>query len=273
MPPAPLRGRSVVVTRARAPAGALTALLRRAGADPIDAPAIRIAPPEDLGPLERAIDGLDGYEWLLFTSQNAVAAFMERLAARGRSPAHVRRLRLAVIGPATARALDAYGLVPAVAPQRFVAEALVDAVAEALAAHPASRGARMLLPRAAEARSTLPEGLRALGARVDVVPVYRVEVEREQSPHNLARVFDAPVDAVTFTSPSTVRGFLELAGMRPAGPRTVPGSALVACIGPVTAAAAAARGLRVDVIAKRYTIPGLVEALVERLGPVASAAG
>jgi uroporphyrinogen-III synthase len=97
-----------------------------------------------------------------------------------------------------------------------------------------------------------------------------VEVERAHRSEILARIFDGPVDAVTFTSPSTVRGFLALAGTR--APVPAPG-ALVACIGPVTAAEAAARGLRVDVIAKRYTIPGLVEALVARLGPVASPAG
>jgi len=149
-----------------------------------------------------------------------------------------------------------------------VAEALVEAFA---AAYPQGlRGVRVLLPRALDARTVLPDGLRALGAVVDVVPVYRVEVEREQGPAAWQRLLHETVDAVTFTSPSTVRNLVELLG---AESSRVLGSAIVACIGPITAAAARQCGLSVGLVAETYTIPGLVDALRGRLGRKVSAAG
>jgi len=267
----PLAGRKIVVTRSRAQARALRELLEADGADVIEVPAIRIAPADDYGPVDAAIDRLAEYHWIVFTSQNAVGAFVERLQARAWGAGDLSRLRIAAIGPATARALLAHGLRPSLAPERFVAEALVDAFAgEAVAGRVPGdlRGTRVLLPRAAEARSVLPEGLRALGASVDVVAVYRVEVERDQNPEVWRRL-SGHVDAVTFTSPSTVRNFVELMG---AGTSRLPGGALVACIGPVTAAAAQACGLTVGLVADTYTVPGLAEALRRRLGHAASPA-
>jgi len=263
----PLSGRRVVVTRSRAQARSLCALLEADGAEVVEVPAIRVSPPDDYGTVDRAIEGLDAYQWIVFTSQNAVAAFTDRLDARGRDTAVLGRLRIAAIGPATAHALLARGLRPALAPARFVAEALVDAFA---AAHPHGlRGTRVLLPRARDARTVLPDGLRALGAEVDVVPVYRVDVEREQAPRAWTRLLHESVDAVTFTSPSTVRNLIELLGAET--PRVL-GPALVACIGPVTAAAAQECGLTVGLVADTYTIPGLVDALRGRLGRAVSAA-
>ncbi len=253
------------MTRSRAQARSLSALLEADGALVIEVPAIRIAPLRDYGPVDQAIARLAGYDWIAFTSQNAVIAFIDRLKARGRDAASLGGVRVAAIGPATSRALEACGLRPALAPQRFVAEALVEAFAgqdgEAL------RGARVLLPRALEARTTLPDGLRALGALVDVVPVYRVEAERQQDPLAWRRLLRETIDAVTFTSPSTVRNFLELLG--PASPRVL-GRALVACIGPVTAATARECGVTVGLVAETYTIPGLVEALRRRLSRAVS---
>lgn len=266
----PLAGRTIVVTRARAQAHALRELLEAAGARVIEIPAIRIVPPDDYGLLDAAIGRLGDYQWIVFTSQNAVEAFAERLLqTRAGGAADLPRLRIAAIGPATAQALRAHGLRPSLAPDRFVAEALVEAFAREAGAGGVRgdlRGTRILLPRAAEARSVLPEGLRALGASVDVVPVYRVEVEREQHPEAWRRL-SGRVDAVTFTSPSTVRSFAELLGAE--APRLLAG-ALVACIGPVTAAAARSRGLAVGLVADTYTIPGLADALRRRLGRAAS---
>ena len=263
---APLAGRRIVVTRSRAQARVLRELLEADGAEVVEVPVIRIAPPDDYGPVDAAIERLAEYDWVVFTSQNAVDAFFDRLLqARAGGIGDLDRPRVAVIGPATARALRSRGLRPALAPQRFVAEALVEAFADEVAAGAPRgdlRGTRILLPRAAEARSVLPDGLRALGASVDVVPVYRVEAELDQHPEMRRRLSSA-VDAVTFTSPSTVRNFVELLG---ADASRLLGGALVACIGPVTAAAARSRGLRVGLVADTYTVPGLVDALRRRLG-------
>lgn len=270
--PGALAGRRVVVTRSRAQARSLRELLEADGAEVIEVPAIRITPPDDYGLLDRAIHRLAEYHWIVFTSQNAVGAFVDRLARVCPSAtADLNRLRVAAIGPATAEALRTHGLRPSLAPERFVAEALVDAFAAEATRSGMSgglRGTRILLPRAAQARSVLPDGLRALGATVDVVPAYRVEVEREQDPEMRRRV-SSHIDAVTFTSPSTVRNLVELLG---AETSRLLGGAIVACIGPVTAAAARSSGLTVDVVAETYTVPGLADALRRRLGQAASAA-
>jgi len=263
----PLCGRRIVVTRARAQAHRLSALLEADGAEVIEVPAIRIVPPDDYGPVDRAIERLAEYRWVVFTSQNAVTAFVDRLVLRGRQASLLGALRIASIGPATAQALFQYGLRPALSPDRYVAEALVDAFAHERPEE--VRGARVLLPRAAAARAVLPDGLRALGASVDVVPVYRVEIECEHDPGAWAHVFHGTVDAVTFTSPSTVRHFVELAGAE--GSRVLD-AAIVACIGPITAAAAREVGLSVGLIAETYTIPGLAKSLRGRFGRAVSAA-
>ena len=194
----------------------------------------------------------------MFTSQNGVAAFFDRLKALNRDPRDLGACRLAAIGPATGRGIESRGGRLDLAPTEFVAEALVDAFkAEDL------RGARMLLPRAEGARSVLPDGLRALGAVVDVVSAYRIDHERGQDPDAWRQLVEGRVDAVTFTSSSTVRNFVDLLGQETS--RLAHGT-LVACIGPITAATARECGLRVDVVAGAYTIHGLVAALRERLG-------
>jgi uroporphyrinogen III methyltransferase / synthase len=237
-------------------------LLEAEGAEVLECPAIRIVPPQDYGPLDAALRGLGRYAWVVFTSRNGVAAAVQRLRVLGLSSAVLSGPRLAVIGPATEEALRGHGLRADVSPAEFRAEALV----AALAPH-VRRGSRVLIPRAAVARDVLPDGLRALGAAVDVVPAYRTEAA-VPAPGLADLMRPAPagrVDAVTFTSPSTVREFLRLAG--PQAPSRLAG-ALVACIGPVTADAARAAGLRVGAVATRYTLAGLVAALCAAYGPV-----
>jgi uroporphyrinogen-III synthase len=265
----PLAGRKIVVTRPRAQARLLRELLEADGAEVVEVPAIRIGPPDDYGPVDAAIDRLAGYDWVVFTSQNAVGAFLDRAQTRVARTEDLERLHIAAIGPATGQALRSRGLRPSLEPQRFVAEALVEAFAEHVAGAAGGdlRGTRILLPRASQARSVLPDGLRALGASVDVVPVYRVERERDHDPEMWRRL-SGGADAVTFTSPSTVRNFVELLG---ADASRVLGGALVACIGPVTAACAGSCGLRVGLVADTYTVPGLVDALRRRLGRASSA--
>lgn len=259
-----LAGRRIAVTRPSEDPR-LRALLEAQGAEVLECPVIRIVEPADYGPLDSALRGLDRYGWVVFTSRNGVAAVIRRLADLGLSLAALRDRRLAVIGPGTAETLSEHGLGADVSPVEFRAEALVDA----LAPHEL-RGARMLLPRAAVARDVLPHGLRALGALVDVVPAYRTESAGSSArvTELLAAARGRRLDAVTFTSPSTVRQFVDLTG--PEALRALEG-VLVACIGPVTADAARASGLRVGAVAATYTLAGLVGAVCEALGPASAA--
>lgn len=246
-----LAGRRIVVTRPRDD-GHLRRLLEAEGAVVLECPTIQIAPPSDYGPLDGALRSLAAYGWIVFTSRNGVAAVIARLAALGMTPEALGRARLAVIGPGTGEALRGHGLAAALAPEEFRAEALVEAFAGR-----GVRGARVLLPRAAAARDVLPDGLRALGAEVDVVAAYRTE-PGAPAPEVLEAVRTGAIDAVTFTSSSTVRYFLQLAGP---DARRVLEPALVACIGPVTAETARDAGLRVGAVASTYTLAGLVDAL------------
>ena len=258
----PLSGRKIVVTRAHTQAGVLRDLLEAEGAEVFEFPTIRVVPPRDYGPVDRAIARLGEYRWIVFTSQNGVSALWDRMLALGRDARALGMSRLAAIGPGTAGALSARGLRADLAPLEFRAEGLVEAFA-----HQAIQGTRVLIPRAETARGILPDGLRRLGAVPDVVPVYRIEVAREHDPQIRWRLLAGRVDAVTFTSSSTVRNFMEL--LRDQAPRAL-GHAVVACIGPVTAETVREYGFRVDVVAEIYTIPGLVASLRLALGVPAS---
>jgi len=255
-----LAGRRIVVTRPNDDPR-LRILLEAEGAEVVEFPTIRIVPPADYGPLDTALRGLSGYTWVVFTSRNGVAGLFRRMAALGLPPAALGGRCLAVIGPGTEEALRDRGFRAAVSPAEFRAEALV----VALAGYDL-RGVRVLIPRAAVARDVLPRGLRARGAAVDVVSAYRTEPAGPAGRirHLIAAARTRRLDAVTFTSPSTVRQFLRLAG--PEAPRVLAG-AIVACIGPVTAEAARESGLRVGAVATTYTLAGLVGALRDALGP------
>jgi len=245
----PLFGRRIVVTRAREQASALVARLHELGAATVELPVIEIGEPADGGAALRAAAGRVGdYDWVAFTSANAVTRFFAALAAVGADTRALGGRGVAAIGPGTADALAAAGVRADLVPERFVAESLLDAF-------PDGPG-RILLPRAAVARDALPAGLERKGWRVDVVEAYRTAVGRP-APEALAAAGAA--DAVTFTSSSTVTNYLAVAG------DAVP--PVVACIGPVTADTARAAGLHVDVVAAEHTIEGLVAALVEALGP------
>lgn len=248
----PLAGRRILVTRAQDQAGALVQALRAAGAVPIELPAIVIVPVDDETPIRQAIARLAEYDWVIFTSQNGVARFFAVLQAMGGDARAFGRARLAAIGPATAAALAARGLRADLVPPAYVAEA----VAEALIAQGIA-GRRLLLARAAEARPVLPERLRAAGATVEVLPLYRTVPPLDLAERARALLTAEKIDIVTFTSASTVRHLVAALGGT-----DLLRSLTVACIGPVTAQAAAELGLRVDIVAPEHTIPGLVEALI-----------
>jgi uroporphyrinogen III methyltransferase/synthase len=260
----PLFGKRVLVTRAREQAGSAAALLREHGAEPLVVPTIEVHPPSDPRPLARAIDDLRArrYHWIAFTSANGVERTWEALSAAGADARAFGGARLAAIGPATARALAQRGLVADVVAKEFRGEGLAAEMLDALRRAPDKVAPRVLLARAARARDALPQALRDAGCEVDVVPAY----ETRSPPAGPGSALEAllhelearRVDAVTFTSSSTVEHLCDWLGAR--APSLLAG-VRVACIGPVTADSARARGLPVHVMPGQYTVPGLVCAL------------
>jgi uroporphyrinogen-III synthase len=252
-----LSGRRIVVTRARDQAGDLVRALEAHGAHTIVAPVIRIQPLENLGPLRAALTGLSAYRWVVFTSQNAVQIVLDRLVAWGLTTRVFAATSIAAIGSATAEALRKRGLQPALVPDEFVAEALVEALSHASGT---LVGARVLIPSAADAREVLADGLRLRGAAVETIPVYRTEPVQDDFGDLISEIIARRIDAVTFTSSSTVKSFVQLVGPETA----TSGRFVTATIGPITAATARELGLRDVIEGEPHTVPGLVESLVRR---------
>jgi uroporphyrinogen III methyltransferase/synthase len=252
----PLEGRTVVVTRAADQARGLSRLLEAAGARVLEVPTIAIEPPPSWEPLDRALEALDGFHWIVFTSVNAVRWVDARLRSRRRGWEGVRACRVAAIGPATAAALAEHGVAVSVTPSEYVAEDLLRHLAGVV-----RPGERMLLPRAAGARDVLSAGLRRLGAEVAEVPAYVTRPATE----SIARLREAlaagKVDVVTLTSSSTARSLAE-AFTSDERQRWF-GAVVVAAIGPITAATAAGYGLTAGIMPREYTIPALAAAIVE----------
>ena len=256
----PLFGKRILVTRAQAQAGELSRLLADWGADPVECPTIEIVPPEDPTGLDRAIGALDRYQWLIFTSVNGVRPFMRRMRELGKDARALAGCRIACIGPRTADVLAGYGLQCDLLPAEYQAEGLLAALGETGVA-----GQRILLARAAVGRDILPDQLRASGADVTVVVVYRtirpaVEVERLKD-----LLLRQELHMLTFTSSSTVRNFAGLFDS-PEEMRKLTAGIETACIGPVTARTAEEEGLSVTVLARENTVPALVDAVVSHLG-------
>jgi uroporphyrinogen III methyltransferase/synthase len=239
----PLFGRSVVVTRAREQASELRERLQALGAEVVELPAIAIEP------LEFEMPNLDDYGWVVFTSANAVSGFFDRgLVSSGLDARALAGVAVAAIGFATETELLARGIRADLVPDRFVAESLLEVFPDP------SDAAGVLLPRAETARDVLPEGLEARGYRVDVLAVYRT-VPARLDLAVVERVLTGGVDAITFTSSSTVTNFCDAVREIPEPQPTV------VSIGPITTKTAEDAGLRVDVEASEHTIDGVVAAL------------
>jgi len=253
-----LSGRRIVVTRAREQAADLVRALEERGADAVVAPVIRIQPLENLGALRRALTSLSSYRWVVFTSQNAVQIVLDRMGAWGLTPRVFSSTSIAVIGSSTAAMLRERGFVPSLVPDEFVSEALVEALDHRSDGD--LPGSRVLIPTAEDARDVLTEGLRRRGATVESIPVYRTVPVHDDFAALAAEIAAGRIDAVTFTSSSTVRSFAGLVG-----PETTTSSRFVAAtIGPITAATARELGLREVIVAQPHTVPGLVDSLERR---------
>ena len=256
----PLFGKRILVTRPREQAGELVDRLLDLGAEPVEAPTIRIAPPDDYGPLDEVCALAGTFDWIIFTSVNGVEYFMRRLLAGPGDVRGLKGVRLCAIGPATAERLTRYGIKVDVVPDDHRAEGILDT----LRAREGLVGQRVLLPRADLARELLPNELRRAGAEVTDVTAYRTVLagaERDRDPDIYKMLLEQEIDVVTFTSASTVRHFVEILGAEPAADllRTT----VVASIGPVTAEAARQLGIESAVVPSTYTVPALVDALVE----------
>jgi uroporphyrinogen III methyltransferase/synthase len=247
----PLFGKRILITRAREQASALSERLRSLGAEPVEFPTIRIqAPADGYAALDAALGNLAGYDWVVFTSANGVAHAFERLAAAGHDARAFGAAKVAAIGPATADALRERGIRPDFTPTEFVADAVLAQFPEPVA------GKRILIPRAAEAREVLPGTWREQGATVDVVPAYETVLETDGADEVRAMLAVGEIDAITFTSSSTVKNFVQAMDGTP-----VPPSTLLAAIGPVTAQTCRELLREPDRVASDYTIEGLIAAL------------
>ncbi len=262
-----LAGLRVLVGRARHQASALSAGLRKLGADVIEIPFIEIRQPRSYKPLDSALKHLDEYDWLVLTSVNGADAVWGRAKKLRLGKKQFQHLQIAAIGPATSKAIKKHGLKVDVVPEEYVAESVVKSLRRQV------KGKRVLLARARVARDVIPHELRKLGAQVDVVEAYETVIPKS-SRLRLRAVLKDPKrrpNVITFTSSSTVRNFVALLGKsvqmwrgRPRPRRSAPSTfdgIQFASIGPITSSTLRELGLRVDIEAKEYTIPGLIAAI------------
>lgn len=258
----PLRGRTIVITRALAQAAPFASLLEGYGARVISCPTIEIVEPESYASLDDAIENLYGYDWLIFTSVNGVDFFLRRLKTLHREISELDELRVCAIGEATAERLRDANVHVDVIPEEFKAEGVFSALERFVGGLEALHGQNFLIPRAAQARDFLPRALEAAGARADVVPVYRTVAPRDTEKRRVeALLAGGAIDCVTFTSSSTVRNFAELFGTNDLS-RLLAG-VRVACIGDITASTAAEFGLQTHIQPNEFTTEALARAIAE----------
>ncbi|HEX7138966.1 MAG TPA: uroporphyrinogen-III C-methyltransferase [Vicinamibacterales bacterium] len=257
----PLFGKRVLVTRPREQASELVHRLESVGADAIEAPMIRIEPPDDYAPLDEACAHIGAFDWVVFASVNAVDAFIDRLLAGSQDLRALGRAKLCGVGPATAERLARHGLRADLTPTDFRAEAMVRAIVESVGDK--VEGLRFLVPRADIGREVVAEELRRRGGDVTEVVAYRtviVEPEREGEPDIYRMLLERRIDVVTFTSPSAVRNFVRVLGEEPAADllRTT----VVASIGPITAEAASQASIETTILPAVHTVAAMVDAIV-----------
>jgi uroporphyrinogen III methyltransferase/synthase len=254
----PLFGKRVLVTRSKEQAGSLSGYLRDAGAMPVEAPTIRIVPPADPGPLHDAVQRLSSYDVVVLTSQNAVDYLFAAINELGLDARAFGEAMVCAVGPRTAEVLASYGVKADLMPKVFRGVEMARALLSEL---PDPAATRVLLPRARIAKDTIPDALRAAGAKVDIVAAYdTLPPNDEEKARILALVRERDVDAVAFTSSSTVDNLCDILG---ADAAKMLDGIVKASIGPDTSATAVARGIGVDVVAETPTAKALVEALVK----------
>lgn len=252
----PLVGRRIVITRARSQSEEFARRIENLGGAVVEFPAIRIVPADSYERLDAAIQRIGSYHRIIFTSVNGVERFWARVKKLGRERRDFDGIRIAAIGPKTAEALKAIGLAVDLIPGEFRAEAILQQL------RPEDvKGTKILLPRAAKARDVLPNTLREWGAEVDEIEAYRTVAAHGDAAGLRHELLENKIDMVTFASSSTVSHFAAL--FRQDDVTKLLAKTGVACIGPITEKTARDMGIRVDAVAKEYTVEGLVRAIVE----------
>jgi len=249
----PLSGLKILVTRSREQSSTLSDILREYGAEPIEFPVIKISPPEDYIELDRSLESIENYDWILFASANAVLSTIKRLQQLGGDVRWLKGPKIGAIGPKTSEALETLGIKVDFTPTVFMAETMIQEFPENLS------GKKILLPRAKEGREIIIEKITEKGAIIDVVTAYQTQIEDSDATSIQGLLRDKEIDIITFTSSSTVRNFVQLIGnykQEPDGPK-------IACIGPITAQTATEYGMIPDIIAAENTIESLASVIAE----------
>ncbi|MDO7785986.1 uroporphyrinogen-III C-methyltransferase [Desulforamulus aquiferis] len=251
----PLFGKRIIVTRSREQASVLSSAIEVLGGEAWEFPTIQIAPPEDMGPLDKAIADVRSFRWVIFTSVNGVKMFFDRMLAKRKDIRDLTDVRLCAIGPRTKEELEKRGLMVDYVPGEYRAEEIVEGLKGKVLP-----GDRVLLPRADIARKLLPKALEEMGAQVEEVIAYHTILGDGDAAAIREGLVSGEINVVTFTSSSTVQNFVKLVGEE--GLQALMENVVVASIGPITSRTARELGLRVDLEASEYTITGLVEAII-----------
>jgi uroporphyrinogen III methyltransferase/synthase len=254
--PEVLRGKRILVTRARSQAVSLVQRIESLGGEVVEFSTIEIRPPESYGPLDQAINQIGSYDWLIFTSVNGVEQFLNRFETLGKKIADLAGIEVGAIGPETAKRLTTAQIQPSLVPKQYQAEGILEALISETVL-----GKRILIPRAAKARDILPETLRQWGARVDVVEAYQTVLPEVDVSALCKLLRDGTIDMITFTSSSTATNFAAMLCDQDL-PRLL-SRAVIACIGPITRKTVEDLGMRPEVVSEEFTIPGLVSAMID----------
>src|SRR5215475_14595816 len=251
-----LKGKRVLITRARCQALSLAQRIESLGGEVIEFPTIEIKPPASYKFLDEAIKQITSYDWLIFTSVNGVEQFLSRCEKLGRNKADLAGIEVGAIGPETAKRLTAAQIRLSLVPKQYQAEGILEALLSQNIF-----GKRVLIPRAAKARDILPETLRQWGARVDVVEAYQTVMPQADVAALCKLLRDGKIDVITFTSSSTATNFAAMLH-DPDLPRLF-SRVVIACIGPITKKTVEDLGMRPEIVSEEFTIPGLVNAMVD----------
>ena len=251
-----LRGKRILVTRARSQASSLVQRIESLGGEVVEFPTIEIRPPESYGPLDQAINQIESYDWLIFTSVNGVEQFLNRFEKLGKNIADLAGIEVGAIGPETAKRLTAAQIQPSLVPKQYQAEGILEALIPETVL-----GKRILIPRAAKARDILPQTLHQWGARVDVVEAYQTVLPQVEVSALCRLLRDGTIDMITFTSSSTATNFAVM--LRDQDLPRLLSRAVIACIGPITRKTVEDLGMRPEIVSEEFTIPGLVSAMVD----------
>lgn len=251
----PLWGKRIVVTRSRKQASVLADRIMELGGEAIEFPTIEISKENDLSDLYNCFSHIEDYSWIIFTSVNTVDIFFSELSSRGLDIRDLKGIKICAIGPVTKEKLQSKGLQVDILPKEYKAEGIIEELGENI-----KLGQMVLLPRARGARGILPESIRQMGAQVDEVYLYQAVPAASISSSTRNSIINGQVDVITFTSSSTVTNFVTMIGSE--NIRRIADQVKVACIGPITAETARKHGFTVDILARQYTIDGLVEAIL-----------